>query len=204
MMKLYYMPGACSLASRIVLEWTGASWVNEKVGHEQLHQEAYLRINPMGAVPALQVDDTIITQNSGILTYLAEAFPKARLGGGETPLGKAEVHRWLGFINSDIHPTFKPFFGSTSFLGDDTMIEKTRTEARRLLRNMFEIIDRQLKGRDWIAGERSIADAYLFVVLGWTKGVGVDLSGFDQITRFVERMNQDPGVQRALQFEKQA
>ncbi len=142
-MKLYYMAGACPLAAHIVLEWTGARYESQKLTHDDLKKEAYLRVNPLGVVPALEVDGSVITQNAGVLSYLAEAYPDAKLGGDGTPRGDAEVHRWLGFVNSDIHPAFKPLFGSTAYLGDEAAVEKTKVHARQTLRRLFEIVDTQ-------------------------------------------------------------
>ncbi|MCC7320720.1 MAG: glutathione S-transferase N-terminal domain-containing protein [Rubellimicrobium sp.] len=200
-MKLYYMQGACPLATHIVLEWTGAPCESVALSHDELKQEPFLSLNPLGAVPVLEVDGTIMTQNGGILTYLAEAWPKAGLGGDGTARGKAEVHRWLGLVNSDIHPAFKPMFGATRYLGDEAMIEKSKENARSQLRTLFEVVNMQLATRDWIAGTRSIADAYLYVVLRWAQGTGVDLAGLDGVARFIARMEADAGVQRALAIE---
>ena len=200
-MKLYYMAGACPLAAHIVLEWTGVRYDSEKLSHDDLKKEAYLRINPLGAVPALEVDGSVITQNAGVLSYLAQAYPDAKLGGDGTPRGDAEVHRWLGFVNSDIHPAFKPLFGSTAYLDDKAAVEKTKIHARQALRRLFEIVETQLTGRDWIAGRRSVADAYLFVVLRWAHGVKIDLSGLEAIARYYERLQKDPGVVKALAAE---
>ncbi len=152
-------------------------------------------------VPALEVDGSVITQNAGVLSYLAEAYPDAKLGGDGTPRGDAEVHRWLGFVNSDIHPAFKPLFGSTAYLGDEAAVEKTKVHARQTLRRLFEIVDTQLRDHDWIAGRRSIADAYLFVVLRWAHGVKIDLSGLAGIARYYERLQKDSGVAAALAAE---
>jgi len=200
-MKLYYMAGACPLAAHIVLEWTGARYEAEQLRHDDLKKQAYLRVNPIGAVPALEVDGSIITQNGGVLTYLAEAYPDAQLGGDGTPRGNAEVHRWLGLVNSDIHPAFKPLFGSTSYLEDEAFIDKSKAHSRRTLRRLFEIVDTQLKGRDWITGKRSIADAYLFVVVRWAHAARIDLSDLAEIARYYERLQKDSGVTRALTAE---
>ncbi len=200
-MKLYYMAGACPLAAHIVLEWTGARYESQKLTHDDLKKEAYLRVNPLGVVPALEVDGSVITQNAGVLSYLAEAYPDAKLGGDGTPRGDAEVHRWLGFVNSDIHPAFKPLFGSTAYLGDEAAVEKTKVHARQTLRRLLEIVDTQLRDHDWIAGRRSIADAYLFVVLRWAHGVKIDLSGLAEIARYYERLQKDSGVAAALAAE---
>ena len=200
-MKLYCSPGACSLSDHIVLHWIGAPFEVELVSREQRQAPEFRAINPAGAVPALQVGDWVLTQNSAILNYLADRFPQAGLGGDGTPEGRAEVNRWLAFINADLHPAFKPLFGATGYLQDPAIVEKTRDAARRQLRGLFAHADARLEHRDWLAGSRSIADPYLFVVMRWTKDAGVDLSGLDNLARFDARMAADPGVQAAMKAE---
>lgn len=201
-MKLYYMPGACSLATHIVLEWIGVPYETKKLGHDELKADAFLRINPQGMVPALELDDgTILTQNQATLGYLADTHPAARLDGDGTPRARAEVRHWLGLINSDLHPAFKPLFGATAYLGDEAAIDKTKQNARKMVRRLFELVDQPLRQRDFIAGTRSIADAYLFVLASWTKKVGIDVSDLAGLTRFQQRMQADPAVQKAMKAE---
>lgn len=200
-MKLYTSPGACSLADHIALQWTGAAFEAQVVSREQRRQPDFLAINPAGAVPVLQNGDWVLTQNSAILNYIADKFPQAKLGGDGSPESRAEVNRWLAFVNSDLHPAFKPIFGSTSYLGDQAFIEKSQDNARKQLRGMFERIDAQLDGKDWLTGSRSIVDPYLFVVTQWAKKTGVDLSGLGNLARFDAHMAADPGVQAAQKAE---
>ena len=197
-MKLYTSPGACSLADHIALQWTGAPFEAQVVSREQRRQPDFLALNPDGAVPVLQNGDWVLTQNAAILNYIADKFPEAKLGGDGSPESRAEVNRWLAFVNSDLHPAFKPIFGSTSYLGDQALIEKSQDNARKQLRGMFERADAQLAGKDWLTGARSIVDPYLFVVTQWAKKTGVDLGGLDNLARFDARMAADPGVQAAL------
>src|SRR3546814_3256907 len=89
---------------------------------------------------------------------------------------------------SDVHPAFKPLFGTTAYLEDEAIIGKTKDAARSSLRGLFERADTQLAANDWIAGSRSIADPYLYVVTRWAKAQGVDLSGLDNLARFAARM----------------
>ena len=199
--KLYYSPGACSLSDHIVLEWIGQPYEAVRMSGDQRKTPEYLKINPAGAVPAFEQDGWVLTQNAAILNYLAESFPEARLSGDGTPRGRAEVNKWLAFVNADVHPAFHPLFGSTAFLEDPKCIEQTRQAARDKLRGMFERLDAQLAGRDWIAGTRSIADPYVFVVTRWAKAMGVDLSGLGHVERFFNAMLADPGVHAALQQE---
>lgn len=201
-MKLYYSTGACSLADHIVLEWIGKPYTTQRVSREERASADYKnRINPAGAVPVLEQDGWLLTQNAAILNYLADSFPEAKLGGDGTPKGRAEVNRWLAFVNSDVHPAFKPLFGSTGYLDDAAAIDNTKDVARKNLRALFERADAQLAGRDWIAGQRSIADPYLFVTLRWAKGQNVDLAGLDNLAKFFARMEADAAVQKVLAEE---
>ncbi len=200
-MKLYYSPGACSLADHIVLEWTGQPYRAQRVTREQRKQPEFLKINPAGAVPVLEEDGWLLTQNAAILNYLADRFPESGVGGDGTPQSRAEVNRWLAFVNSDMHPAFKPLFGATAYLEDEALIEKTKADARAKLRGMFERVDAQLAGKDWLTGSRSIADPYLFVLIRWAKANEIDLSGLDGVERFFAHMQADAGVRKALQEE---
>jgi glutathione S-transferase len=200
-MKLYYSPGACSLADHIVLEWIGKPYEAVAVTGEQRKTREYLAMNPAGAVPVLEQDGWALTQNSAILNYLADTNPAANLAGDGSPRSRAEVQRWLALVNSDIHPAFVPLFGATAYLEDAAVIDKTKDAARTKLRTLFGRVDAQLAGRDWIAGTRSIADPYLFVVTRWARAQGVDLSGFGDLERYFNAMQADPGVQRALKQE---
>jgi glutathione S-transferase len=200
-MKLYYLPGACSLADHIVLEWIGQPYETHRVAREALGSPEYLRINPSGVVPALQEPDGwVLTENVAILNYLADKFPLAGLG-GDGARGRAEVNRWLAYLNSDLHPLFKPVFRPERFIDDDAAQELLRAKSILRLRAYFERLDAQLHSRDWLTGTRSFADPYLFVTLRWAMAKGVDLSGLDSLARFHQRMLEDEGVKAALQQE---
>ncbi len=200
-MKLYYMPGACSLADHIVLEWIGKPYETHKLDRAETKADWYLKLNPAGAVPALEDDGWVLTENIAILNFLADSHPESGLGGDGTPRSRALINRWLGFVNSDMHPAFKPLFGATAYLEDEATIERTREHARTTLRRMFESVDRRLAGREWLADKRSIADPYLFVLIRWAGATGIDLDGLDNLAAFKDRMLADAGVQKALADE---
>ena len=200
-MKLYYSPNACSLSDHIVLEWIGKPYETVKLSREGRQTPEFLALNPVGAVPVLEHEGWVLTQNAAILGYLAETNPEAGLFGDGSAKSRAEVVRWFAFVNSDLHPTFKPLFGATAYLEDPIMIEKTRQHAKASLRTLFARADTQLAGGDWIAGSRSIADPYLYVVLRWAKSLGIDLSGLDNLANFTTRMEADPAVQKVLKDE---
>ena len=199
-MKLYTSPGACSLADHIALEWTAAPYEAQIVSRDDRQQPWYRALNPAGAVPVLQSGDWALTQNAAILNYLADKFPQAGLGGDGTPEGRAEVNRWLAFLNADVHPAFHPLFGSAAALGSDAEA-KAKDAASKKLRGYFERADAQLAGKDWLTGSRSIADPYLFVVTQWAKKLGINLSGLPNLDAFDRRMAADPGVQAAMKAE---
>ena len=200
-MKLYTSPGACSMADHIVLQWIGKPYEAKVVSRDERKTPEFLKLNPAGAVPVLDDDGFILTQNAAILNYLVDKNPDAKLGGDGSPRGRAEVNRWLAFLNADVHPAFHPLFGSTAFLGDDAAIEKTKDATRKKLRGYFERIDAQLAGKDYITGARSIADPYLFVVTQWAKQMGLDLSGLDNVNAFDKRMAADAGVRAVMEAE---
>ncbi|HEU4857465.1 MAG TPA: glutathione binding-like protein [Rhodanobacteraceae bacterium] len=200
-MKLYSFPGSCALASHIALEWSGKPYTVELIKKEDLDQARFKQLNPSHHVPILEGDGWVLDQNAAILTYISDLAPEAKLD-GDGPLGRAEVNRWLGLINSEIHPAYKPLFGTTAYLGDQAMIEKTQASSRQQLRRMFERCDAQLAKHPWIAGaHKSIADTYLFVTVMWSHIVKVDLAGLEHLKKFEQAMRADASVQKALKAE---
>lgn len=199
-MKLYYMPGACSLGDHITLQWIGQPYSAKKMSHDDIKSPEYLKLNPAGAVPVLEIDGWVLTQNVAILSYLADTYPDAKLGGDGSAKSRAEVNRWLAFLNADVHTTFHPLFGSTGYL-DEAAADQTKERARSKLHDLFGRADQQLAGKDWLTGSRSIADPYLFVVLRWGKSMDVDLAGYHNLERFFGRMLADDGVKKVLAEE---
>jgi len=201
-MKLYYFPGACSLADHIVLEWIGAPYETVKLDLASTKSPAYLALNPNGTVPLLVDGDFVLSQNGAILYYLAECHPNARLLGDGTSRGRAEVLRWLCFLNSDVHPAFKPIFAPGRFHPDVSLASVIADTARAHVREYLERLDARLHGREWLANEKSVADPYLFVLLRWTIKLKIDSSRLDNLSRFFSRMYADPGVRAALIAEE--
>lgn len=200
-MKLYSSPGACSTADHIVLHWTGAPFEVQVVTREQRTSPDFLAINPVGAVPALCHGELTLTQNSAILGYIADNHPQAGLTGDGSPRQRAEANRWLAFVNSDLHPAFKPIFVPGRFIADEAQHDAVREQARRQVRALMEHADRQLDGRQWLAGFRSYADAYFYITVRWAGDCGIYVSDLENVSAFKRRMEADPGVQAALQAE---
>lgn len=200
-LKLFTMPGSCSLSDHIALNWSGLAYELQVVKFEETKTPEFLKLNPSGAVPLLIIDDYPLTQNIAILNFIADSAPQAKLTGDGSALSHAKVNQWLAFINSDLHPCFKPLFGGMQFLEDESAIAKTQEDARKKLRGFYERLNQQLTGQDWLIGERTIVDAYLFVVLRWAKFLKLDLGGLTHLENFFTRLSADAGVQKALKDE---
>jgi len=200
-MKLYSKPGACSTADHIALQWTGQPFEVELMDGERLKSPEYLKINPSGAVPALVDGDFTLTQNAAILGYIADTHPQAGLAGDGSPRQRAEAVRWLAFVNSDLHPAFRPLFAPTRFIADEAQKDALASTARARLRTLFEQADRQLADKPWLAGFRSFADPYFYITLRWAERTKLDLSGLDNLSAYRTRMEADTGVQAALKAE---
>jgi len=200
-MKLYTSPGACSTANHIALQWAGGPFDIEIVTREQRQSPEYLAINPAGTVPVLRDGDYILTQNAAILGYIADTWPAAGLAGDGSARQRAEANRWLAFVNSDLHPAFKPIFGPARYLAEEPHHEAVKARARSNVRVLFERANQRLADRQWLAGFRSYADPYLYVTLRWAANTGVDLGGLDHLATFKQRMDADAGVQAALKAE---
>jgi glutathione S-transferase len=200
-MKLYTKPGACSTADHIALEWTGQPYEFVVLDKDSMKAPAYLAINPAGAVPSVVDGDFVLTQNAAIMGYIADTFPEAGLAGDGSARQRAEAARWLSFVNSDLHPAFKPIFGPGNFIGDESQFDAVKQAAYKRVRGVFESADRQLAGKQWLAGFRSYADPYLYITLRWADGLGIDLGGLSNLSAFKQRMEADAGVQKALKAE---
>jgi len=202
-MKLHYLPGACSLADHIALEWSGLAYDTQLVARDQMAGPEFRKLNPAGAVPVLTDGDWALSQNVAILEYIAEQAPQANLLGDGSPRSRAEVRRWLAFANADIHKAFSLIFGTPRYISGEAEQEALRSNAAAILRTLFGVANAQLAGRTWIAGtaNHTVADAYLYVMLVWAGLKNIDLSGYDNLTAFKARMDADAGVQKALKDE---
>jgi glutathione S-transferase len=201
-MKLYYFPGACSLADHIVLQWTGIDHETVRMNSETIKSDEYLQMNPNGNVPMLQHDDFVLTENVAILGYIAEQRPEAALLGDGSTRGRAEVMRWLAYLNSDVHMAFKPIFTPSRFLPEEEQAEALAEQARIQVRAHLQRLDDRLQGRQWLTGTRSIADPYLFVMLRWAIRKNIPLDDFRNLLGFLERMFADAGVFAAIASEE--
>lgn len=201
-MKLYSKRGACSTADHIVLEWAGQPYATEIVDAQRLKSPEFLALNPAGEVPVLVDGDFVLTQNAAILGYIADSYPKAGLAGDGSKQQRAEATRWLSFCNSDVHPSFTPLFAPGLFMSGAENYNEVKALAAKRVRRHFETADKRLgDAGGWLAGFRSFADPYLFVMLGWADKLGIDYADLPHLNAFKQKMLADAGVQAALKAE---
>lgn len=194
-MKLYYLPGACSFVPHVALEWIGKPYDAEAVNRQQLKSAAYLALNPQGAVPLLLDGDLAMSQNVAILSYLDEIYPEAELFGSRTPRDKAKARRWLSFFNADVHKTFVPFFRVPSYAeGNDALITQIRQDSQTQLLGYLAMANDYLENHTFFGEKISVADIYLYTMLGWANMLGIDFSHLRQLAPFIERVQANPGV----------
>lgn len=194
-MKLYYLPGACSFVPHTALEWIGQPYEAEAVTHSIIKSPDYLALNPQGAVPLLIDGDFVLSQNIAILSYLDTLYPEAELFGSKTAQDKARAMRWLSFFNSDVHKAFGPLFRVPAYAQqNEALIAEIRQNAINTLLNYFAIANEHLESHLFFGEKISVADVYLYVMLGWCKKVGVDFSEFSQFPAFIERVEANQGV----------
>ena len=197
-MKLYFSPGACSLSPHIVLLETGLDFSAEQVDlRAKLTATGadFRAISPKGYVPALALDDgSVLTEGAAIVQFLADLAPAAGL---LPPVGDAaryKVISWLSYISSELHKNFSPLFNPAA--SDDI-----KAHARKMLALRLEYVAAQLSKGDYLEGRFSVADAYLFTVLGWADVVGLDLSAWPVLGVYRARIGARPAVQQALRAE---
>ncbi len=199
-MKLFYKPGACSLASHIVLHEIGQAFDIEAVDTSEGKTAGgadYLAINPKGYVPALQMDDGgVLTEGPAILQFLSDTAPQAGLAPEAGNLSRAKVLEHLTYVASELHKSFGPLFRSAS-------TDEQKDAARELVGKKFDHIESLLSdGRDFLVdGAFSIADAHLFTISNWANFTGIDLANWPNLAAYVNRIAARPATQAAMRAE---
>ncbi|MDH4986492.1 glutathione transferase GstA [Aminobacter anthyllidis] len=198
-MKLFYMPGACSLAPHIVANEVGIDLELVKVDGKTKTtetQQDFLATNPNGYVPALVLGDgELMTESSVLVQYLADQKPESGLMPKPGDMARYRVQQWLAFVATELHKVFGAFFKPNT-------PEATKEINRELLARRLAFVDGKLDGRAYLMGDAfTAADAYLWTILGWAKHVGIDLSAFANIQRYLGTVAARPAVQKALRAE---
>lgn len=198
-MKLYYSPAACSLSPHIVALEAGlpCEIIRASTKTHQLDDGTdFYRINPLGYVPFLVLDDgQTLREGPVIVQYLADQAPGKNLLPATGTMDRYRALEWLNFIGTELHKTFGPLFNPAT-------PAEYKPVALKILRSRFEWVEQQLAGKDYLLGTQfTVADAYLFTISGWGKFVGLDLSDLPNLQAYLGRVASRPAVQAALRAE---
>ena len=194
-MKLYYLTGACSLASYISLIEANQkfeAYSVDRATKKTADGKEFTSFNPKGYVPALVLDDgQVLTENVAVLSYISTLDASHKLAPPAGTLGFFRVIEWLSYVNSEVHKTMGPMFRPTT-------TDEQKAAARELLATRHAFIENALGSKPFLTGDNfTVADAYLYVTLSWRERVGVDICAFPKLTAFFERVRARPSVQKA-------
>ena len=198
-MKLFYMPGACSLAPHIALREAGLPFDLVKVDGGSKKTSAgddYLAINVKGSVPAVKLDDgQVLTEAAVIQQYIADKAPAKKLAPASGTPERYRLQEWMNYIASEMHKGIGQLFNKA-------MPDDYRDAVKKgLAGKQFAYLEKTLAGREYLMGDFTVADGYLFTVLNWTNFQKIDLSAFPNITAYMKRVAARPAVQAALTAE---
>ena len=198
-MKLYYSPGACSLSPHIVARELGIKVDLQKVNTKDKSMEGggdFWSVNAKGYVPTLELDNgKRLTEGPAIVQYLADQKPDAGLAPKNGSIERYRLQEWLNFITSELHKGFTPLFKPNT-------PDEYKKIAKENLAGRLDWLDQQLAGKDYLTGKSfTVADAYLFTVVNWTKFQQIDLAKWPNVSAYMARVAARPKVQEALKAE---
>jgi glutathione S-transferase len=198
-MKLYYSPGACSLSPHIVLCEAELPYTLEKVDLSAKKTDAgadYLKVNPKGYVPAIELDDgQILTEGPAVVQYLADRVPEKKLAPPSGTMERYRLQESLNFTTSELHKAYGELFNKSA-------PEEWKDVVRKRIGARLDVAARQLAGKRYVLGDKfTVADAYFFTILRWSKWVDIDLTAWPDVANYVERVAGRPAVQFAMKEE---
>ena len=198
-MKLYFAPGACSLSPHIVLREAGLPFTAVKVNGKTKELEGggdYRAVNPKGYVPALGLDDgSVLTEGPAIVQYIADQAPASKLAPANGTIERYRLQEWLNFITSELHKQFSPLF-------DASYPEELKAKQREKISGRLDWVAQQLGNKPYLMGDAfTVADAYLFTVIGWGQWVGIDLATWPLLKAYHQRVAARPKVREAMVAE---
>jgi glutathione S-transferase len=209
MLKLYYSPGACSLASHIALEEAKAPYTTQRVDLKGGQQRSpdYLKLNYKGRVPVLATDRGVLTESPVILGYVAQSFPAAKLANLDDSFAFADMQAFNLYLTATVHVAFAHVFRPTRYGDGDATAAAMRAKASASLDESFGIIDKKLSdGRPYLHGDRyTVSDPYLLVFSRWLDRADLGpVDKFPSVAAHRKRVEARPAVQKVLATEAQA
>ncbi len=204
MIKLYYAPHTCSLASHIALEDAGAEYSTVRINFatEEQRKPEYLAINPKARAPAMITDRGILTETPAMLAFIAQSFPKARLAPLDDPFLFAEVQAFNSYLCSTLHVAHAHRMRGYRWADDPAAIAEMQRKVPESVGSCYELIESKMLRGPWVMGETyTICDPYLFTIAQWMEPDGVDPSRFPNVRDHRQRMSERPAVRKAVAEE---
>ena len=197
-MKLYYSPGACSLSPHIALLEAGIAHDLMKVDLKAKKLEDggdFLTLNPKGQVPVLVLDNgEQLTEGPVIVQAIADKAAGKKLAPAAGSTERYHLQEWLNFVTSELHKNFSPLF-------QPALNDEAKAFFRKRLLDKFKYVDEKLAGKNYLMGDFSVADGYLYIMLRWADALKLDLASLKSLTAYKERMAARPSVKEALKSE---
>lgn len=206
MLKLYYSPGSCAMASHIALEESGIAYTAERISFKDSQQTtpAYLAINPKGRVPALVTDRGVLTENPAILTFIAQSAPQAKLL-PEDPFVYAQAQSFNSYLCSTVHINHAHKMRGARWATEESSFADMKRKVPDSMAASFGLIEREMLKGPWVMGEQyTVCDGYLFTLGLWLEGDGVDLAKLPKVADHRKRMQDRPAVAKVVADEKAA
>ena len=204
MLKLYYSPGSCALASHIALEESGIPYTAERVDFKNSQQTspAYLAINPKGRVPALVTDRGVLTENPAILTFVAQSAPQAKLL-PEDPYVFAQAQSFNSYLCATVHTNHAHKMRGYRWASEETSFADMKRKVPETMAASFALIEREMLKGPWVMGEQfTICDPYLYTLSTWLEGDSVDINATSKIADHFKRMSDRPAVRKVMDAQK--
>ncbi|MFM5402785.1 glutathione S-transferase family protein [Aeromonas veronii] len=200
-LTLFFAPGSSAVAVQIALLETGAPFTARQLNLAAGEQRSpkYLAINPKGRVPALVTEQGTLTETPALLLYVAQRFPDAKLAPLDNPFLLARMQEVNSFLASTVHVSHAHGRRGSRWADDEQAIAAMQQKVASNMRDGFAQIEQHYLAAPWVLGEQfSVADIYLFVVAGWLKSDGVEISEFPKVADHYRRMLTRPSVNKAL------
>jgi glutathione S-transferase len=204
MLKLYYAPGTCALASHIALAEAGADYTTEKLDMKANQQNSpeYLKLNPKGRVPTLVTDRGVLTETPAMLAFIAQIFPQARLAPLDDAFAFAQAQAFNSYLCSTVHVAHAHRMRGTRWTDDAAAIESMKKKVPQTVGDCFALIEREMFQGPWVMGkDYTVADGYLFTLTQWLGGDGVDINKMPKIAEHFRRVGERPAVRKAVEDE---
>ena len=204
MLKFYYSPGSCALASHIALEEAGANYEAIRLNFKNDDQKKpdYLKINPKARVPALVTDRGVLTETPALLIYIAQSFPAAKLAPLDDPFALAKVQAFNSYLCSTVHVAHAHRMRGARWTDDAAAMETMKKKVPQSVGECFALIEREMFEGPWVMGANyTVCDGYLFTLTQWLGGDGVDLNKTPKIAEHFRQVGERPAVRKAIEDE---